>query len=74
MAERFTIIEFVEKYVAQFSESPFLWEKNLDTNEWVPTTYAETLKKAKNSQHLTALKEHFSHQCLLLQTLTKQLQ
>ena len=47
MAERLTIIEFVEKYVAQFSESPFLWEKDLDTNEWVPTTYAETLKKAK---------------------------
>ena len=47
MTKRFTIIEFVEKYVAQFSDSPFLWEKNLDTNEWVPTTYAETLKKAK---------------------------
>ena len=47
MTQRLTIIEFVEKYVAQFSESPFLWEKNLDTNEWVPTTYAETLKKAK---------------------------
>ena len=47
MAERLTIIEFVEKYVAQFSESPFLWEKDLDTNEWIPTTYAETLKKAK---------------------------
>ena len=44
MAERLTIIDFVEKYVAKY---PFLWEKNLDTNEWEPTTYEETLKKAK---------------------------
>ena len=47
MAERLTIIDFVEKYVSQFSSSPFLWEKNLDTNVWEPTTYAEALKKAK---------------------------
>lgn len=47
MAERLTIIDFVEKYVGKFSSNPFLWEKNLDTNEWVPTTYEETLKKAK---------------------------
>ena len=47
MAERLTIIDFVEKYVEKFSNNPFLWEKNLDTNEWVPTTYEETLKKAK---------------------------
>ena len=47
MAERITIIEFVEKYVAKFSENPFLWEKNLDTNQWEPTTYAETLSMAK---------------------------
>ena len=47
MAERLTIIDFVEKYVAQFAKNPFLWEKNLDTNEWVPTTYEDTLKKAK---------------------------
>ena len=47
MTERLTIIDFVEKYVAQFSKNPFLWEKNLDTNEWVPTTYEDTLKKAK---------------------------
>ena len=47
MAERITIIEFVEKYVAKFSQRPFLWEKNLDTNEWEPTTYEQTLAKAK---------------------------
>ena len=47
MAERITIIDFVEKYVAKFSKNPFLWEKNLDTNEWEPTTYEETLKLAK---------------------------
>ena len=47
MAERLTIIDFVEKYVGKFSSNPFLWEKNLDTDEWVPTTYDETLKKAK---------------------------
>ena len=47
MAERLTIIDFVEKYVAQFSENPFIWEKNLDTNQWEPTTYKETLSKAK---------------------------
>ena len=47
MAERLTIIDFVEKYVAKFSDRPFLWEKNLDTNQWDPTTYAETLSKAK---------------------------
>ena len=47
MAERLTIIDFVEKYVAKFAKNPFLWEKNLDTNEWEPTTYEETLAKAK---------------------------
>ena len=47
MAERLTIIDFVEKYVAQYSKNPFLWEKNLDTNQWEPTTYEETLAKAK---------------------------
>ena len=47
MAERLTIIDFVEKYVAQYSKNPFLWEKNLDTNIWEPTTYEETLAKAK---------------------------
>ena len=47
MAERLTIIDFVEKYVEMFSQRPFLWEKNLDTNEWEPTTYAQTLAMAK---------------------------
>ena len=47
MAERLTIIDFVEKYVAKFSKNPFLWEKNLDSGEWESTTYEETLAKAK---------------------------
>lgn len=47
MAERLTIIEFVEKYVSQFAERPFLWEKNLDTDQWESTSYQETLEKAK---------------------------
>ena len=47
MADRLTIIDFVEKYVSKFSSNPFLWEKNLDTNVWESTTYAETLVKAK---------------------------
>ena len=47
MAEKLTIIDFVEKYVAKYSKNPFLWEKNLDTNVWEPTTYEETLSKAK---------------------------
>ena len=47
MAERLTIIDFAEKYVAQYSDSPFLWEKNLDTDQWESTSYAETLQKAK---------------------------
>ncbi len=47
MAERITIIDFVEKYVAKYSKNPYLWEKNLDTNIWEPTTYEETLNKAK---------------------------
>ena len=47
MAERLTIIDFVEKYVAKYSQNPFLWEKNLDTNKWEPTTYEQTLKQAK---------------------------
>ena len=47
MTERITIIDFVEKYVAKYSKSPFLWEKNLDTNEWEATSYEDTLKEAK---------------------------
>ena len=26
MAERITIIDFVEKYVAKFAKNPFIWE------------------------------------------------
>ena len=47
MAEKITIIDFAEKYVRKFAKNPFLWEKNLDTNEWEPTTYEDTLKEAK---------------------------
>ena len=47
MSEKITIIDFVEKYVAKYSKNPFLWEKNLDTNEWEPTSYEDTLKEAK---------------------------
>ena len=47
MTERLTIIDFVEKYVARYSDNPFLWEKNLDTNVWESTSYKETLAKAK---------------------------
>ena len=47
MAERITIIDFTEKYVKKFSKNPFLWEKNLDTNEWESTSYEDTLKEAK---------------------------
>ena len=47
MTQRLTIIDFVEKYVAKYSENPFLWEKNLDTNVWESTSYKDTLAKAK---------------------------
>ena len=47
MAERLTIIDFAEKYVSQFAERPFLYEKNLDTDQWESTSFAETLNKAK---------------------------
>ena len=47
MAERLTIIDFVEKYVAQFAKNPFIWEKNLNANVWEPISYEDTLKKAK---------------------------
>ena len=47
MAKRLTIIDFVEQYVSQYAKNPFLWEKNLDTNNWEPTTYEETLRQAK---------------------------
>ena len=47
MVERLTIIDFVEKYVGKYSENPFLWEKNLDSGQWEPTSYEETLRQAK---------------------------
>ena len=47
MTKRLTIIDFAEMYVAKYAKNPFLWEKNLDTNVWEPTTYEDTLKKAK---------------------------
>lgn len=47
MVKRLTIIDFVEKYVSRYAQNPFLWEKNLDTNTWEATTYAETLRRAK---------------------------
>ncbi len=34
MAERLTIIDFVEKYVAKYSDYTYILEKNLDTNVW----------------------------------------
>ena len=47
MVERLTIIDFVEKYVGKYSANPFLWEKNLDSGQWEPTSYEETLRQAK---------------------------
>lgn len=44
MAQRLTIIEFVEKYVREYSSNTFLWEKCGD--EWLPTTFEQTKKEA----------------------------
>ena len=44
MAERLTIIDFVEKYVAKYSGNTFLWEKVGD--EWTQTTYQQTKDQA----------------------------
>lgn len=44
MAERLTIIGFVEKYVDRFSSNTFLWEKQ--NGRWVPTTFAQTREAA----------------------------
>ena len=44
MAERLTIIEFVEKYVDRFASNIFLWEKQ--DGEWVSTTFAQTRSEA----------------------------
>ena len=44
MAERLTIIEFVEKYVDRFSSNTFLWEKQ--EGRWIPTTFEQTRSEA----------------------------
>ena len=44
MAERLTIIQFVEKYTREFATNTFLWEKV--GKEWVPTTFGQTRKEA----------------------------
>ena len=44
MAERITIIQFVEKYTRQYAGNTFLWEKQ--GKEWVPTTFEQTRKEA----------------------------
>ena len=44
MAERLTIIEFVEKYVDRFSSNTFLWEKR--NGKWEPTTFVQTRTEA----------------------------
>ena len=36
MADRLTIIDFVEKYVGRYSSNTFLWEKK--GGKWEPTT------------------------------------
>ncbi len=44
MAERLTIIEFVEKYVDRFASNTFLWEKQ--DGKWESTTFAQTRSEA----------------------------
>ena len=44
MAERLTIIDFVEKYTRQFASNTFLWEKK--EGKWEQTTYQQTRKEA----------------------------
>ena len=44
MAERLTIIEFVEKYVDRFSSNTFLWEKQ--DGRWISTTFEQTRSEA----------------------------
>ena len=43
MAERLTIIDFVEKYVAKYPKNTYLWEKV--GSEWTQTTYEQTKKE-----------------------------
>ena len=44
MADRITIIQFVEKYTRQFASNTFLWEKV--GKEWTATTFGQTRKEA----------------------------
>ena len=44
MAERLTIIDFVEKYTRQFASNTFLWEKR--DGKWEQTTYQQTREEA----------------------------
>ena len=44
MAERLTIIDFVEKYTRQFASNTFLWEKK--EGKWEQTTYQQTREEA----------------------------
>lgn len=44
MAERLTIIDFVEKYTRQYSSNTFLWEKVGDV--WTKTTFEQTREEA----------------------------
>lgn len=44
MAERLTIIEFVEKYTGRFASNTFLWEKH--DGKWIPTTFEQTRNEA----------------------------
>ena len=44
MAERLTIIQFVEKYTHEFASNTFLWEKT--DGEWKPTTFEQTRKES----------------------------
>ncbi len=44
MAERLTIIQFVEKYTREFENNTFLWEKT--DGKWNPTTFGQTREEA----------------------------
>lgn len=44
MAERLTIIDFVEKYTRQYADNTFLWEKS--GKEWTQTNYTRTRQMA----------------------------
>jgi long-chain acyl-CoA synthetase len=44
MAERLTIIQFVEKYTRKYAKNTFLWEKV--GNDWTQTTFEQTREEA----------------------------